>query len=170
MKTLYIFLFLMLFSTSVFSQEITNLINSSITAKGLRVVNKTKCTQYFVVFGSIPCKCNDGGTYQSEIPLTIAPSSETYYDYQNLGGDFIFDDNEKGLAFARIVGHPMEKPCYTEGTVGQPCASMQSSYVYLARNAYCSYCEDDTEIALTTARWIPAQSCDQDATLLFTNP
>jgi len=113
----------MLFSISMFSQEAETPF-SSITAKRLKVINKTQCTQYFVVLGYDTCMCNDSDAYQSDL-ISIAPNTQTYYDYQNLGGNF--GSIERGIVLARVVGHPMKRPCYTEGTIGQPCTYEQSS-------------------------------------------
>jgi len=166
MKTLYTLSFLMLLSISTFSQESAL---PPITAKGLWVINKTDCTQYFVGIGYDICRCNEGGdAFQSEVPLAIAPNTQIYYDYNNLGGDFSFNE-EKCLALVRIAGHPMEQPCYNEGTIGQPCSGEPSLRKYVAQNTDCKPCKESEQLALTIAEWIPAQNCKQDATLLFTN-
>jgi len=136
MKTLYIFLFLMLFSTSVFSQEAETPL-SSLTAKRLRVINQTKCTQYFVVLGYRPCKCNDGEAFYSELK-SIAPNSEDYYYDQNLGGLFDYYVGEKGIALVRIAGTTEETSCFFGGTIGQPCSSELSMIKYIANDTDCS--------------------------------
>jgi len=165
MKKLHTFLFLMLFSTSMFSQAETPY--SSVTAKRLKVINKTQCPQYFVVLGYDTCKCNDSDAYQSDL-ISIAPNTQTYYDYHNLGGTFPIGNNEKGIVLTRIVSHPKEKPCFSGGTIGQPCSSEPSKIKYVANDANCKPCP--SENIYTIAEWIPAQTCEDDAILLFTNP
>jgi len=174
MKTLQTLLFSMLFSISIFSQDIAvpePILGQQQLARGLKVINKSQCTQHFVVLGYKPCKCYDGNhqAFQSELK-SIAPNSEEYYNHLNLGG--LFNNNygeEKWIALVRIAGNTDETSCFFGGTIGQTCfPPYKIKYITNDANSNCEPCP--AENIYTIAEWISAQNCDQDAILLFTNP
>jgi len=173
MKPLYTLLFLMLFSTSVFSQNIgpAPIPSQQQLAVGLQVINKTECTQHIVVLGYKPCKCYDDNheAFYSDL-ISIAPNSEEYYDHLNLGG--LFDNDygqQKWIALVRIAGNTPKTSCFFGGTIGQTCfPPSKIKYIANDTNSNCKPCPEEN--IYTIAEWIPAQNCSrQNATLLFTN-
>jgi len=162
MKKLLTLLFLMLFSTSMFSQEET-------ATTGLRVVNYTPCVQYFVVVGVEECICKSKEPVQHAISplIKIEPAiSPTNPSTLLLLTSELFSE-EVGFEYIIQVRIMDGNYCGGGSPAGQPCAGVPFTYVFKALGEKCVLCPDNK---ITIAIRKPAKNCEDMATLTFVNP
>jgi len=163
MKNLCLFLIFTLVHTSVFSQ--------AETAGSLRVINDTKCKQYFVVLGAKEfCNCKEQH-YATNL-ITFEPGQVKIYEDSTMLADtsntsFPLSD-PVGIVMVRILDRDFKSHCndqdYGGGSVGQPCIKLPQSIIYKVKNNNC-----ETECGVTQAEWIPAKECKGQATLIFSD-
>jgi len=167
MKNLCLFLIFTLVHTSVFSQ--------TETAGSLRVINETKCNQYFAVMGAEKfCDCNDL-SYATSL-ITIEPGQVKDYEnstmlatnYEDIPYSTFDPEKPGGIVMARIVDRDPKSYCndqdYGGGSVGQPCIKLPQPIIYKVKNNNCK-----TECGETQAEWIPAKECKGQAILIFSD-
>jgi|GEM_PF-1967535 len=158
MKKIFFTLVLVFLSSSIFSQE-------KMAAKGLRIDNYTKCTQFVVIEWVNNCQCdfslNGGGT--SNI-IKIEPHTNIVINDvgQDQYGNYVIPPNMV-ITSAKVGGGYY---CTGYSPVGQPCSNHPLTAQY---TEYVKHGEDCKECTKTLAIWKPGD-CKNPATLTFTNP
>jgi len=127
-----------IFSIFALSQEKT-------ASKGLRVVNKTKCTQFFVLEWRYNCQCDFsvGKRGTSDI-IEIAPRIYT---------DVVVSDQsipeQTYITLAKVGGN---YDCNVPVSMGRPCSDQPLTYLYML---YMRDNQECKECTVTLATWIP---------------
>jgi len=101
--------------------------------------------------------------------ITIAPDQEIYYPNSMALASALYStfppNEEVDIVMVRIVDRPPYLYCSQKpegGSIEQPCLNLPQPIIYRVKDSDCNIC------VVTKAKWIPAQECRGEATLLFT--